>query len=62
MMKDSDDMSRENEIANEIESAYWKFDAAHKGLGKYKGHPQSERDAYKTSVWPFARKLIEAGR
>ncbi len=33
-----------------IEAAYWSFDATHNGLGKHKGHPQSERDAFKMAV------------
>ncbi len=33
-----------------LEAAYWSFDAMHKGLGKHKGRPQSERDAFKMAV------------
>ena len=29
------------------EIAYWNFDARRKGLGEWKGQPQSERDAFK---------------
>jgi hypothetical protein len=30
-----------------LESAFWDFDARRRGDGEYKGHPQSERDAFK---------------
>lgn len=36
------------------EAAYWEFDARRKGDGKWKGMPQSERDAFKA----VARGLI----
>lgn len=36
------------------ELAYWEFDARRAGMGKWKGMPQSERDAFKA----VARKLI----
>ena len=32
------------------ESMYWEFDARKKGYGKWKGIPQSERDAFKAVI------------
>ena len=39
-----------------IEAAYWDFDARHKGYGRHKTTPQSERDAFKWAV----RSLLAA--
>lgn len=33
-----------------IEEMYWEFDGAVKGYGEYKGHSQTERDAFKMKV------------
>jgi hypothetical protein len=33
-----------------IEAAYWRFDARHKGHGKWKAAPMSERDAFKAEM------------
>ncbi len=33
-----------------IEAAYWRFDARHKGYGKWKAAPMSERDAFKAEM------------
>lgn len=33
-----------------IEAAYWRFDARHKGYGKWKASPMSERDAFKAEM------------
>ena len=35
---------------DDLEAAYWNFDARKKGYGEFKGRPQSERDAYKWSL------------
>ena len=41
-----------------IEAAYWDFDARHKGYGRHKTAPQSERDAFKWAV----RSLLAAAK
>jgi hypothetical protein len=33
-----------------LELAYWRMDAMRKGYGEWKGHPQSERDAFKVTL------------
>lgn len=33
-----------------LEAAYWRFDARHKGYGKWKQAPMSERDAFKAEM------------
>ena len=33
-----------------LERCYWTFDAMRKGYSDWKGRPQSERDAFKTTV------------
>ena len=33
-----------------IEAAYWRFDARHKGYGKWKTAPMSEREAFKAEM------------
>ncbi len=41
---------------DQLEQAFWEFDASRKGDGPYKGMRQSERDSFKGAV----RALIEA--
>lgn len=41
-----------------IEQAYWEFDARHNGDGKYRGAPQSERDAFKAVMRGIVRAAI----
>ena len=41
---------KEHDFEDKLEQAYWEFDSAKSGNGKYKGHPQSERDAFKMMV------------
>lgn len=38
------------DFEDELEKAFWIFDAKHKGYGKWKPYPMSERDAFKTTV------------
>lgn len=44
----------ERVLEDMAELAYWEFDARRAGMGKWKGIPQSERDAFKA----VARGLI----
>ena len=39
-----------SDLEDELETAYWHFDAARKGDGEYKGRPQIERDAFKSVI------------
>lgn len=42
-------MNREK-MEERIETAFWVFDEKHKGYGKWRGGPFSERDAFKTTL------------
>lgn len=35
---------------DEAERLFWEFDARRKGYSRWKGQPQSERDAFKTII------------
>ena len=39
-----------DEFEDQLEAAYWEFDARVKGYNEWKLHPQSERDAFKQVV------------
>lgn len=41
-----------------IEAAYWDFDARHKGIAEWKGHPQSERDAFKQTLRGLIARMV----
>ncbi|WP_447988387.1 hypothetical protein [Achromobacter spanius] len=45
-----DGRAAESHFEDELESAYWEMDARIKGLGKHKGRPQPDRDAFKWAV------------
>ena len=45
---------QEQDVEDDIEAAYWHFDARKKGLNEWAYAPQSERDAFKAE----ARKLV----
>jgi len=40
----------ERTFEDELERAYWEMDARIKGLGKHKGRPQPDRDAFKWAI------------
>lgn len=40
-----------------LEQAYWEFDARHKGYGRWREMPQSERDAFKAAVIGYERAV-----
>ena len=42
-----------------LESAYWEYDSMHRGNGKFKLNPQSERDAFKFQCRGLIRKHCE---
>ena len=46
----ADERAAENHFEDELERAYWEMDARIKGLGKHKGRPQPDRDAFKWAV------------
>ena len=46
----ADKRAAENHFEDELERAYWEMDARIKGLGKHKGRPQPDRDAFKWAV------------
>lgn len=41
---------KERPFSRDLEVAYWRFDARRKGYEDWKGHPQSERDAFKQEL------------
>lgn len=43
-----------HEVEKNIEYLYWLFDSMRNGENEFKGHPQSERDAFKGCM----RKLL----
>lgn len=47
----------EGVIADFAEEAYWRFDARRKGYSEWKGHPQSEREAFKDELKTVSQRL-----
>lgn len=48
---------------DELEKAFWTFDAKHKGYGEWKHRPQSECDAFKNTVrGVLNRWYVEQGK
>lgn len=51
-------MAKSNDrINDEIEAAFWEFDARRKGTGQFAGATQGERHAFKMAVHGAARRL-----
>lgn len=48
-----------NKLSEDLEQAYWDFDAAHKGYGKHKNMPLSDRDAFKSIVAALIQKYVK---
>jgi len=46
----ADERAAESHFEDELERAYWEMDARIKGLGRHKGRPQPDRDAFKWAV------------
>ena len=62
MSRDYGEISMEtdlNKLSEDLEQAYWDFDAAHNGYGKHKNMPLSDRDAFKSIVAALIQKYVK---